>query len=96
MKDSVKSLWDSLDVFNNYPQILCACLESLVRVKLVEVTCNGEVVNEAEFKNCLGRLQEGQVQLTDDVKGLPKSKRLGRTCNVGKYDNDIVFHLSAN
>ncbi|KAK1398756.1 hypothetical protein POM88_008619 [Heracleum sosnowskyi] len=76
LKNSVKPLWDSLDVFSNYPPIVCACLESLVRKKWVEVTCNGEVVNDAEFKKCLGRLQERQVQLADDIEGLPKSKRL--------------------
>ncbi|KAK1390330.1 hypothetical protein POM88_018508 [Heracleum sosnowskyi] len=69
LKNNVKPLWDSLDVFSNYPPIVCACLESLVRKKWVEVTCNGEVVNDAEFKKCLGRLQERQVQLADDIEG---------------------------
>lgn len=72
LKDSVKSLWDSLDVFSNYPPIVCACLESLVRMKLVEVTSNGEAVNDVEFKKVLGRLQEREVQLADDIEGLPK------------------------
>ncbi|KAK1384503.1 hypothetical protein POM88_022238 [Heracleum sosnowskyi] len=88
LKNSVKPLWDSLDVFSNYPPIVCACLESLVRKKWVEVTCNGEVVNDAEFKKCLGRLQERQVQLADDIEGLPKSKRLRTTYKTGKHDTD--------
>lgn len=93
MKDSVKSLWNSLDVFNIYPRIVCACLESLVRIKWVEVTCNGEVVNDAEFRKCLGRLQEKQVQLADDIEGSLKSKRLRATDSIGKYDGNVVFHL---
>ncbi|KAK1351416.1 hypothetical protein POM88_054389 [Heracleum sosnowskyi] len=88
LKNSVKPLWDSLDVFSNYPPIVCPCLESLVRKKWVEVTCNGEVVNDAEFKKCLGRLQERQVQLADDIEGLPKSKRLRTTYKTGKHDTD--------
>ncbi|KAK1394349.1 hypothetical protein POM88_013405 [Heracleum sosnowskyi] len=96
LKNSVKPLWDSLDVFSNYPPIVCACLESLVRKKWVEVTCNGEVVNDAEFKKCLGRLHERQVQLADDDEGLPKSKRLRTTYNTEKHDSKIIFHLNVD
>lgn len=96
LRDSVKPLWDSLNVFSDDPPIVCACLESLVRMKWVEVTCNGEMVNDAEFKECLGRIKEKQVQLADDIEGWPKSKRLRTTDNIGKYDSSIMFHLSVN
>ncbi|KAK1394842.1 hypothetical protein POM88_013898 [Heracleum sosnowskyi] len=95
LRDSVRPLWDSLKVFSDDPQIVCACLESLVKMQCMEVTSNGEMVSDAEFKKCLRRLQEKQVQLTDDIEGSPKSKRLRTIDNIGKYDGNVMFHLSA-
>ncbi|KAL8116801.1 importin subunit alpha-like [Apium graveolens] len=91
--ESVQPLWDSLKVFSDDPEIVCACLECLVKMQCVEVTSNGEKLNDAEIDKCLRRLQEKQVQLADDIEGSPKSKRLRTIDSIGKYEGNIRFNL---
>ncbi|KAK1394340.1 hypothetical protein POM88_013396 [Heracleum sosnowskyi] len=85
-RDSVQPLWDSLKVFGDDPQIVCACLESLVKMQCMKVTCNGEMVNDAEFKKCLRRLHDGNVMF--HLSALWE--------NLDHVETDITFHPSTS
>lgn len=90
----VKALWNVPTVFSDHLDMVFACLEVLAKLEVVTVTFNGNLINNVQFQKYLVTLQGRQFQLADDIVGLPKSKKLRTTDNLGKYDGDMEFLLT--
>lgn len=94
----VKPLWNLLKIFSDNQEMVSLCLEGLVRLEGMKVTCNDQPIDSVEwfkvFRKYLARQQTEQSQLAEDIEALTKLKKLRRSDIVEIPDGNIVFRLT--
>ncbi|KAK1362791.1 hypothetical protein POM88_038352 [Heracleum sosnowskyi] len=94
----VKPFWNLMKECRENQEIVSLCLEGLVRLQGINITCNDQPIDVVEwfkvFKKFLDGPQTTQFQLAEDIDGLTKLKKLRHIDTTENSDCDMVLHLT--
>ncbi|XP_074347705.1 importin subunit alpha-1b-like [Apium graveolens] len=94
----VEPFWNLLKECHENQEIVSLCLEALVGLKGIDITCNDEPIDVVEwfkvFKKFMVRPETPQFQLAEDIDELTKLKKLRSIDTIENCDGDMVLHLT--
>ncbi|KAK1362781.1 hypothetical protein POM88_038342 [Heracleum sosnowskyi] len=94
----VKPFWNLMKECRENQEIVSLCLEGLVRLQGINITCNDQPIDVVEwfkvFKKFLLAPQTTRFQLAEDIDGLTKLKKLRHIDTIENSDCDMVLHLT--
>ncbi|KAK1367232.1 hypothetical protein POM88_042793 [Heracleum sosnowskyi] len=79
-------------------EIVSLCLEGLVRLEGIKITCNDQPIDSVEwfkvFKKFLVRPQTAQFQIAEEIDELTKIKKIRLIDTIENSEGDMVLHLT--